>query len=549
MAIPAVAAIAATVAAAGIGSGETDRIDPAIHKIRHVVVIMQENRSFDSYFGTYPGADGIPMRHGVPTVCVPDPLHGGCQRPYHDPNDVNGGGPHGAANAAADVDGGKMDGFVAQAERARKGCVDPNNPNCANAARVDVMGYHDAREIPNYWAYARNFVLQDHMFEPNASWSLPAHLFMVSEWSAKCSVRGDPMSCVNALDDPAPPPDFELRHGRPPTPPDYAWTDLTYLLHAHHVSWGYYVFPGTQPDCADDEMTCKALPQNAKTPGIWNPLPYFDTVRKDGQLANIKPIHDFYAAARAGTLPAVSWVDPAGAVSEHPPSRVSVGQDYVTGLIDTIMKGPDWPSTAIFLAWDDWGGFYDHVKPPVVDENGYGLRVPGIVISPYAKRGYVDHQTLSFDAYVKFIEDDFLGGRRIDPRSDGRPDRRPDVREDVPILGNLVKDFDFRQKPRKPLILPQYPVPAFVPPAKGAYAAGTVTAVAAESLTVQVTATGPHDGRLQGKTLTVAITPSTRILVHGKPAEIASIAVGDSVTLRLRLGRQQTSANQVVVVG
>jgi Phosphoesterase family len=87
------------------------------------------------------------------------------------------------------------------------------------------------------------------------------------------------------------------------------------------------------------------------------------------------------------------------------------------------MQGPAWSSTAIFLAWDDWGGFYDHVVPPHVDINGYGLRVPGIVISPYAKQGYIDHQTLSFDAYVKFIEDDFLSGQRIDPQTDGRPDQ------------------------------------------------------------------------------------------------------------------------------
>ena len=101
------------------------------------------------------------------------------------------------------------------------------------------------------------------------------------------------------------------------------------------------------------------------------------------------------------------------------------------------MRSPDWKSTAIFLSWDDWGGFYDHVVPPHVDENGYGLRVPGIVISPYARRGFIDHQTLSHDAYVKFIEDDFLGGERIDPKTDGRPDRRPTVRENVPILGDL----------------------------------------------------------------------------------------------------------------
>jgi phospholipase C len=133
---------------------------------------------------------------------------------------------------------------------------------------------------------------------------------------------------------------------------------------------------------------------------------------------------------------------------------VSRGQAYVTGVINAIMRSPDWKSTAIFLSWDDWGGFYDHVVPPRVDQNGYGLRVPGIVISPYARRGYIDHQTLSHDAYVKFIEDDFLGGERIDPRTDGRPDQRPTVRETVSILGDLRRDFDFTQMPRPPEILP-----------------------------------------------------------------------------------------------
>jgi len=127
------------------------------------------------------------------------------------------------------------------------------------------------------------------------------------------------------------------------------------------------------------------------------------------------------------------------------------------------MRSPDWKSTAIFLAWDDWGGFYDHVRPPRVDGAGYGLRVPGIVISPYAKRGYIDHHVLSFDAYLKFIEDDFLGGQRLNPQNDGRPDPRPDVRENARILGDLRRDFDFRQKPRRPMLLPTLPPSVFQP--------------------------------------------------------------------------------------
>jgi phospholipase C len=123
------------------------------------------------------------------------------------------------------------------------------------------------------------------------------------------------------------------------------------------------------------------------------------------------------------------------------------------------MQGPNWNSTAIFLSWDDWGGFYDHVAPPKVDENGYGIRVPGIVISAYARKGYIDHQTLSHDAYVKFIEDVFLGGARLDPKTDGRPDPRPTVRENAKVLGDLANDFDFSQSPRPPVVLPVKPNP------------------------------------------------------------------------------------------
>jgi len=429
-----------------------------IQKIRHVVIIMQENRSFDSYFGTYPGADGIPMKNGKPTVCVPDPQRHACERPYHDTTDRNAGGPHGYGNAVGDIAGGRMNGFIVQAERGRDHyCkIHIDDPRCSNTPRApDVMGYHDWHEIPNYWDYARHFVLQDHMFQSDTSWSLPAHLYMVSGWSAKCTKNGDPMSCHAAVEAPGSPP------GEPGNTtgkaPDYAWTDLTWLLHRYGVSWGYYVAKGNQPDCTNNAMFCAPVPQSAKTPGIWNPLPWFDTVRQDGQLSDIRPLGDFFKQAQDGTLPSVSWITPAQAVSEHPPGLVTAGQSYVTGLINTIMRSPDWSSTAIFLAWDDWGGFYDHVKPPTVDAQGYGLRVPGLVISPYAKKGYIDHQILSFDAYLKFIEDDFLHGARLNPKTDGRPDPRPDVRENAKILGNLVNDFNFNQKPRAPYILPLHP--------------------------------------------------------------------------------------------
>jgi phospholipase C len=326
------------------------------------------------------------------------------------------------------------------------------------------MGYHDAREIPNYWAYAENYVLQDHMFEPNASWSLPQHLFMVSEWSAFCSNPLNPFSCKNALQSPNGDGGF---NGANDHQLHYAWTDMTYLLHKAGVSWGYYVMTGTEPDCEDARaMTCTPVQQSAQTPGIWNPLPSFTDVSQDGQLGNIQSLSNFYAAAASGTLPAVSWVNPSQQVSEHPPGLVSDGQTYVTGLINAIMRSSDWSSTAIFLTWDDWGGFYDHVIPPQIDQNGLGLRVPGIVISPYARRGFIDHQTLSHDLYNRFIEDDFLNGQRLNPATDGRPDPRPSVREVNPFLGDLGLDFNFSQTPQGPVILPLHPGPgpASTPP-------------------------------------------------------------------------------------
>ncbi|MGD0084643.1 MAG: alkaline phosphatase family protein [Acidimicrobiales bacterium] len=441
-------------------------VPPGIDKIKHVIIIMQENRSYDNYFGTYPGADGIPMRHGVPTVCVPDPTTHVCLKPFHDIYDVNGGGPHAAANAIADADGGKMDGFISQLLKAKGTCKNPQDPACVydkahgSSGVPDVMGYHTAAEIPNYWTYAKDFVMADHMFEPVKSWSLPDHLYMVSAWSAHCATT-NPMSCQNSIE-PYKNGVFdkavaqELATGT--TDIDLAWTDETWLLYHANVSWGYYVQNGTQPDCANDAaLTCPPVPQNWRTPGIWNPLPLFTDVQQDHQLKNVQPLGSFLTQAKAGTLPSVSWIVPSQLDSEHPPSSVHNGQAYVTALINSIMKSPDWDSSAIFLSWDDWGGFYDGVNPPVIDENGYGMRVPAIIISPYAKSGWIDDQTLSSDAYLKFIEDDFLGGARLNPKTDGRPDPRPDVREDAKQLGNIANAFDFSQSPRPPMLLPTNP--------------------------------------------------------------------------------------------
>jgi phospholipase C len=426
-----------------------------IHNIQHVVMVMQENRTFDNYFGTYPGANGIPRG-----VCLPDPVHKTCGRPYHNSLDLNTGGPHGTESSVNDINGGKMDGFVSVAQ-ARQKCPH-NGGTCSPCteqqlkACIDVMGYHDAREIPNYWTYAQNYVLNDNMFASGASWSVPAHLFMVSGWSARCGGLHNPLECTETLSAERP------AHG------SYEWTDVTYLLNKAKVSWRYYLFEGAEPDCASDEsIKCTPGSQSPVTPGIWNPLRSFEDVKQDGQLGNIQSLSNYYTAVQQPKtcgLPNVSWVIPNSSVSEHPPGLLSAGQAYVTTIINAVMRSPCWNSTAIFLSWDDWGGFYDHVVPPVVSKAGYGIRVPGLVISPFAKAGVIDHQQLSHDAFLKFIEDDFLAKARLNPKTDGRPDGRTVVREEVPGLGDLASDFNFNQSPRPPVILSPHPAPG--PPSK-----------------------------------------------------------------------------------
>ncbi len=427
MAMPAPGAVAVRSAKARVLTG--------IQQIQHVVIIMQENRSFDEYFGTYPGANGIPG-YPNPTVCMPDELTHACIYPYHDPADHNHGGPHNHGAFVAMVDRGSMDGFInaVYKKSGRTTCTPPAPP--APQTCTDVMGYKTQADIPNYWAYAQNNVLQDAMYEPVTDFSGPAHQWMVSGWSAQCPDLTNPMSCTDKgwsdnKDGSGATDCDDVANGC--TLPDFAWTDLTYLLYKNNISWAYY--------------------WGAGSPELWHPLQDFQTVHNDNQLGNLQDVSNFTIAAQNGTLPQVSWVTPTFANSDHPSALVSASQAYVTSTINAVMTGPDWNSTAIFLAWDDWGGFYDHVNPPVLDSRGLAFRVPAMVISPFAKQGYIDHQTLSFDSYNKFIEDDFLGGARIDPATDGRPDSRTVVRENSTALGDLTQDFDFTQAPRRPMLL------------------------------------------------------------------------------------------------
>ncbi len=190
-------------------------------------------------------------------------------------------------------------------------------------------------------------------------------------------------------------------------------------------------------------------------------MPGFTSFHDGERATNIRthvvPVTRFLDAAKSDTLPSISWIVPSSYNGEHPAGlgNVRTGMAYVTRLVNAVMESPAWGSTAIFLTWDDWGGFYDHVVPPRIDAMGLGLRVPGLVISPYARQGTIDHTTYSFDSYLRLIEDRFLGRARLDPATDGRPDSRPTVRERK--AEDMRRSFDFTQEPLAPVILDPWP--------------------------------------------------------------------------------------------
>jgi len=362
---------------------------PGLEKIQQFVFIMQENRSFDHYFGTYPGAEGMP-----PGVCLPNGA-GPCVALYHNTAAVNQGGAHSYSNALACIDGGLMDGFLA-------------------GSLGDVMGWHDYHELPNYWSYANLYVLQDRLFESVLSYSLPAHLYMLAAQS------GGYVSSAGQR-----------------FPPSYGFPEITLLLGSGQINWKYYVNRGGAAGAADLNDGDANVDETTYT--FWNPLPAFPTVKNDPtQFGRLTNATQFYTDAQNGTLPQVSWVIPNNVQSEHPPGSITDGMNYVTGLVNAVMNSPQWNTTAIFIAWDDWGGFYDHVAPPNVDQYGMGIRVPGLVISPYARAGYVDHKTYSFESWLRIVEERF----GVIPMT---------ARDNT--ANDMTDAFDFTQQPRSGVIL------------------------------------------------------------------------------------------------
>ena len=335
--------------------------------IQHFVIIMKENHAFDNYFGTFPGVDGLP-----PNVTLPNG-QGGTVSPAWISSTWTWDLPHDRNSALEDYDGGRNDMFAAVAASW--------SPSLASVS----VGYYDGRQLGYYWSLAANYTIGDRYFSSVLGPTIPNRFFSVAGQAANISSDTVPSGGV----------DVPTVFGQ---------------MASHGVTWRYYYAPQV----------------------LYTPIPqYFTQVSgSPANMADLVSVDRLLPDIAAGTLPNVTYVDPEGSliVSEHPPQNVTVGEAWTQQVIQAIMSGPQWSSTAIVLTWDENGGFYDHVPPPQVDQWGYGFRVPLIVISPYARRGFVDHTVMDHTSLLRFIADNW-GLSYLTPRE--------------AQSGNLTSAFDF----------------------------------------------------------------------------------------------------------
>ncbi|HUO24574.1 MAG TPA: alkaline phosphatase family protein [Candidatus Aquilonibacter sp.] len=372
--------------------------------IQHIVFIFKENRSFDSYFGTFPGANGattgtISTGQVIPLGHLPDLT----------PNDPG----HGWPEALTSMDGGKMDMFD---------IIDGGN---INGAFLSYSQFQQS-DIPNYFAYAYNFVLSDNTFSSMHAGSFPQHLYSVAAQSdgvinipfrtSGAQVNGwgcdDPDDTYVQVMDEAGNVTGEF--------PCFDFPTLADSMESASIPWKYYA------------------PRYGQQGYVFNTFNAINHIRNSSLWSsNVVPDTQFASDALNGLLPAMSWLV-TGAASEHPPNSSCYGENWTVNQINAIMEGPDWNSTAIFLTWDDFGGFYDHVPVPQADVYGFGPRVPMLIISPYAIPGYISHTQYEFSSVLKFAEETF----GLAPLTQRDAD-----------ANDMQDSFDYSQAPNPPLIL------------------------------------------------------------------------------------------------
>ena len=383
-------------------------------KIKHVVILIQENRSFDNLFATFPGADGATqgmMHDGTIVPLVAKSLAG---------FDID----HSYKPAfLTDYDGGKMDGF----DLAIYG-------GSTHKAGKYPYQYVKPDQIKPYWDLASQYVLADHMFPTQASGSFTAHLDLIAgstqvndnasvvdyPWNSK---NVDNWGCDDVPGSVTSLLTFQKKYLKNRGPfPCFKFETLRDLLDARGVPWKYYV-----PTFGIDGGQ------------LWNAFDAIDAVRHGPEWkTNVSmPESNIFKDITKGRLPAVAWVVPDGQNSDHGyGSRIGIdhGPSWVAQVVNAIGGSQYWNSSVVIVLWDDWGGFYDHVPPPQLDYEGLGIRVPMIVVSPYARAGYISHTQYEFGSLLKFVEYTFNLG------SLGTTD----------VRANSITDaFNFRQAPRK----------------------------------------------------------------------------------------------------
>ncbi len=372
--------------------------------IKRVVYLMLENRSFNNLFGTFPGVTGstIGVENGVekPLIRCPDWL----------PGDI----PHDLAAHRFCVNGGRMDGF-------------------GTGMYGSVYGYtmFEEDQIPNYWHWAREYAISDNFFASAAGPSYPNHFFFVAGTSGGaidnpenikirkleddrtfkswgCDAVGDDRFVF--VKDPA---GNLTKHGT-----CFRFPTVGEQLTQAGIDWAYYsAMPGQQGY-------------------FWNAFNGIGNVfHTDLWHEHVRPVDRLLDDVDAGGLPSVTWITPRFQLSDHPPFSTGHAHNWVTSLVNGIMRSPMWKQTAIFLTWDEWGGFYDPVVPPEVDPFGLGIRVPMLTISPYAKRGVIDDELGEFSTPLRFISDNW----GLEP-----------LTERIRNTHNFEHVFDFMRKPRPP---------------------------------------------------------------------------------------------------
>ena len=374
--------------------------------IKQVIYLMLENRSFDNVFGRFPGVNGattgVALGNEQPLIVSPDWL----------PGDL----PHDRAAALTDINGGRLDGFGAGKWGA-------------------VYGYSQFHEeqIPNYYAWAREYAISDNFYASALGPSYPNHFYFIAGQSG------------GAIDN-----------------PENIQSRVDHKNKRIYKSWGcdaigddVFVFVKDQLGNLTKHDTCftfKTVGHQLSEVGIdwayyaadWGQSGYFwnayngiyDVIHDEAYWnAHVHPVDGLIQDIRANKLPAVTWVTPRFELSDHPPYSTSFSHNWVTGIVNAVMTSDMWEQTVIFLTWDEWGGFYDHVMPPQIDDIGLGFRVPLLTISPYTKRGLIDDELGEFSTPLRFIADNW-GLDYLTPR--------------IAKTHNFEHIFDFTKPPRLP---------------------------------------------------------------------------------------------------